>query len=130
MFHSRVSPGNPPHTDQKAAVLLSFSRCSPLCPLTCLIPSSHVLSLSPLPPSPPPPPSSPSQGWVFPVVWSTLYVLMGIASWMVWKHGGEWACPWCMVHAVDCTVHGEPPYCQMDRSRSDWVMWREVEGVM
>ena len=23
-------------------------------------------------------------GWVFPVVWTTLYVLMGTAAWMVW----------------------------------------------
>lgn len=30
------------------------------------------------------PPLSPP-GWVFPVVWSVLYLLMGWASWLVWK---------------------------------------------
>ena len=30
------------------------------------------------------PPLSPP-GWVFPVVWSILYILMGIASVLVWK---------------------------------------------
>lgn len=28
------------------------------------------------------------QGWVFPVMWTTLYTLMGIAAWLVWKEGG------------------------------------------
>ncbi|XP_024365992.1 uncharacterized protein [Physcomitrium patens] len=26
--------------------------------------------------------------WVFPVMWTTLYILMGISSWLVWKEGG------------------------------------------
>jgi tryptophan-rich sensory protein len=26
--------------------------------------------------------------WVFPVVWTTLYVLMAVAAWLVWKSGG------------------------------------------
>ena len=30
------------------------------------------------------PPLSPP-GWVFPVVWTVLYVLMGIAAWRVWR---------------------------------------------
>ena len=30
------------------------------------------------------PPLSPP-GWLFPVVWSILFVCMGIASWLVWK---------------------------------------------
>ncbi len=28
-------------------------------------------------------------GWVFPVVWTTLYVLMGTAAWIVWRKGKE-----------------------------------------
>ena len=35
------------------------------------------------------PPLSPP-GWVFPVVWSILYLLMGWASWLVWKSGAPW----------------------------------------
>jgi benzodiazapine receptor len=26
--------------------------------------------------------------WLFPVMWTALYVLMGIASWLIWKEGG------------------------------------------
>ena len=32
------------------------------------------------------PPLSPP-GWVFPVVWTILYILMGIAAWLVWQEG-------------------------------------------
>ncbi|KAG0579595.1 hypothetical protein KC19_4G109300 [Ceratodon purpureus] len=27
-------------------------------------------------------------GWVFPIMWTTLYILMGVSSWLVWKEGG------------------------------------------
>lgn len=30
-------------------------------------------------------PSWTPAGWVFPVVWTTLYVLMGTAAWIVWR---------------------------------------------
>ncbi|GAQ79208.1 benzodiazapine receptor [Klebsormidium nitens] len=33
-------------------------------------------------------PSWTPPGWVFPVMWTTLYLLMGIASWLVYKKGG------------------------------------------
>lgn len=33
-------------------------------------------------------PSWTPPGWVFPVMWTTLYTLMGIAAWLVWKEGG------------------------------------------
>lgn len=33
------------------------------------------------------PPLSPP-GWVFPVVWTILYILMGVAAWLVWQEGG------------------------------------------
>lgn len=32
------------------------------------------------------PPLSPP-GWVFPVVWTVLYILMGIAAWKIWQEG-------------------------------------------
>ena len=32
------------------------------------------------------PPLSPS-GWVFPIVWTILYILMGVASYLVWETG-------------------------------------------
>ena len=35
------------------------------------------------------PPLSPP-GWLFPVVWTVLYLLMGWASWLVWKSGAPW----------------------------------------
>lgn len=33
------------------------------------------------------PPLAPP-GWVFPVVWSVLYTLMGVSAWLVWKKPG------------------------------------------
>jgi len=27
-------------------------------------------------------------GWVFPVVWTLLYIMMGIAAWLIWKQNG------------------------------------------
>ncbi len=35
------------------------------------------------------PAASASQNWLFGPAWTTLYVLMGTASWMVWQKGGE-----------------------------------------
>ena len=37
------------------------------------------------------PPLSPP-GWVFPVVWTILFLLMGIASYLVWTSGAERSC--------------------------------------
>lgn len=33
------------------------------------------------------PPGKPPN-WVFPVVWTTLYVMMAVAAWLVWRHAG------------------------------------------
>ena len=33
------------------------------------------------------PPLAPP-GWVFPVVWTVLFVLMGVAAWLVWERNG------------------------------------------
>lgn len=32
------------------------------------------------------PPLSPP-GWLFPVVWTILFILMGVAAWMIWEEG-------------------------------------------
>jgi len=34
------------------------------------------------------PPLAPP-GWLFPIVWTILYILMGIAAWLVWESEGE-----------------------------------------
>lgn len=34
------------------------------------------------------PPLAPP-GWLFPVVWSVLYTLMGVSAWLVWKRPGR-----------------------------------------
>ena len=34
------------------------------------------------------PPLAPP-GWLFPVVWSVLYTLMGVSAWLVWKRRGR-----------------------------------------
>ncbi|CAI5949320.1 unnamed protein product [Closterium sp. NIES-64] len=33
-------------------------------------------------------PSWTPPGWVFPVVWINLYIMMGVAAWLVWLQGG------------------------------------------
>lgn len=27
-------------------------------------------------------------GWVFPIVWTLLYTMMGVAAWLIWRHRG------------------------------------------
>jgi benzodiazapine receptor len=39
------------------------------------------LSLTPPPGTPPP--------WTFPVVWTVLYIMMGLAAWLVWRRAGH-----------------------------------------
>ena len=47
-----------------------------------LIGGSSGFSLLTAPPLTPP-------GWVFPIVWTLLYILMAVAAWMIRKSGGE-----------------------------------------
>ena len=33
-------------------------------------------------------PSWTPPGWVFPIVWTLLYIMMGVAAWLIWKQKG------------------------------------------
>jgi translocator protein len=33
-------------------------------------------------------------GWVFPIVWTLLYAMMGLAAWLVWRHHGVAGAIW------------------------------------
>ncbi len=46
--------------------------------------SRQVYQTLHLPPLAPP-------GWLFPLVWTVLYILMGVSAWLVWRQGGPGA---------------------------------------
>lgn len=33
-------------------------------------------------------------GWIFPIVWTFLYIIMGISAWLVWRQNGFKAALW------------------------------------
>lgn len=35
--------------------------------------------------------------WVFPPVWTTLFVFMAVSAWLVWRQGGFVAAPWSLL---------------------------------
>lgn len=41
-------------------------------------------------------PSWTPPGYMFPVIWTILYVLMGVASWLVWRRGSFDHHPWAL----------------------------------
>lgn len=50
------------------------------------------------------PPLTPP-GWVFPVVWTVLYILMGTAAWMVGKSGDDKAAPALRLYRIQLIVN-------------------------
>ena len=45
------------------------------------------------------PPLSPP-GWVFPLVWTVLYLLMGVAAYLVWERGGPGRKPALLLYGL------------------------------
>ncbi len=50
------------------------------------------------------PPLSPP-GWLFPVVWNLLFIMMGIASYLVWKNGGSGRLTPLTIYGVQLVVN-------------------------
>jgi len=68
-------------------------------------------------------PSWAPPGWVFGPVWTTLYVLMGIAAWLVWREAGWKGAPTALsLFVVQLLVNAAWSWCFFAWRRGDLAL--------
>lgn len=77
----------------------------------------------------PKPPLSPP-GWLFPVVWTVLYGLMGISAWRIWRENG--ICKALEPYALQLLLNGAwtPVFFRLGLYWAAFVLLAVLEGVI
>lgn len=60
--------------------------------------------------------------WMFPLVWSVLYVAMAYAAWLVWDASGPAAWPALSLYLAQLVANGLWSYLFFGRRRMDWAL--------